>query len=81
MLLQPSKGNTKKVSHWTPDMRVPKVLLPPPKKLDFWPKNGQLWPQIVQTITFFTQSYARPKNNANKRGDYCLWKKQSGLLR
>ena len=25
----------KKVCHWTPDMRVPKVLLPAPKKLDF----------------------------------------------
>ena len=32
--------NTKKVSHWTPDMRVPKVLLPPPQKTEFWPKNG-----------------------------------------
>ena len=25
--------------------RVPKVLLPPPKKIDFWPKNGQILPK------------------------------------
>ena len=37
--------NTKKVSHWNPDMRVPKVLLPAPKKLDFRPINGQIWPK------------------------------------
>ena len=26
-------------------MRVPKFLLPAPKKLDFGPKNGQIWPK------------------------------------
>ena len=38
--------NTKKVSHLNPDMRVPKFLLPEPKKLDLGPKNGQIWPKI-----------------------------------
>ena len=29
-------------------MRVPKVLLPPQKKLEiFWPKNGPIWPKSV----------------------------------
>ena len=28
------------MSHWNLDMRVPKFLLPAPKKLDFGPKNG-----------------------------------------
>ena len=37
--------NTKKVSHWIPDMRLPKVLLHPPKNLEFLPKIGQIWPQ------------------------------------
>ena len=36
--------NMKKVSYRTPDMRVPNVLLPP-QKMDFWPKNGQIWPK------------------------------------
>ena len=35
----------KKVSHWFPGMRTPKVLLLPPKNMDFWPKNGQIWPK------------------------------------
>ena len=37
--------STKKVSPWFPDMRVPEVLLSPPQKLDFWPKNGQILPK------------------------------------
>ena len=37
--------NLKEVSHWCPDMRVPKVLLLPPQKMDFWPQNGQIWPK------------------------------------
>ena len=47
--------NTKKVSHWNPDMRVPKFLLPAPKKLDFGPKNGQIWPKtgILGQISAF----------------------------
>ena len=32
----------KKVPHWFPDIRVPKVLTPFPPKMDFWPKNGQI---------------------------------------
>ena len=32
--------NTKKVSNWTPDIRVPKVLPHPPKKWIFLPKSG-----------------------------------------
>merc|ERR1711873_309290 len=38
--------NTKKVSHWNPDMRVPKFLLPAPEKLDFGPKYSQIWSKI-----------------------------------
>ena len=34
------------MSHWFPGMRTPKVLLLPPKNMDFWPKNGQIWPKI-----------------------------------
>ena len=34
--------NTKEVSHWFPDMRVPKVLIRPPKKRIFGPKTAQL---------------------------------------
>ena len=47
--------NTKKVSHWNPDTRVPKFLLPAPKKLDFGPKNGQIWPKtgILGQISAF----------------------------
>ena len=30
----------KEVSQWSFDMRVQKVLLPPPKNLDLWPKTG-----------------------------------------
>ena len=26
-------------------MRVLKVLLPPPQKMDFWPQNDQIWPK------------------------------------
>ena len=37
--------NMKKVFNWTPDIRVPKVLLHPPKKWIFWPKYGQIWPK------------------------------------
>ena len=54
-------------------MRVPKVLLHPPKTLVFWPKNGQIWskicffghfrPNIGIVYPFFN---VRPKNNANK---------------
>ena len=47
--------NTKKVSHWNPDTSVPKFLLPEPKKLDFGPKNGQIWPKtgILGQISAF----------------------------
>ena len=45
--------NTKKVSHWFPDIRVPKVLLLPPQKIGFLaqkqPKlaqNWHFWPNI-----------------------------------
>ena len=35
--------NTKKVSYWNPDMRVPKFLLPDPKKIGFWaPKRPNM---------------------------------------
>ena len=37
--------NTKKVPHWFPDMKEPKVLLHPPQIMDFWPKEVQIWPQ------------------------------------
>merc|ERR1712067_35782 len=36
--------NTKKVSHWIPDMRVPKFLLPAPKNWHFEPKIGIFGP-------------------------------------
>ena len=47
--------NTKKASHWFLDMRVPKVILPSPQKFDFWPKNGQIWPNtgILGQISTF----------------------------
>merc|ERR1712004_13830 len=47
--------NTKKVSHWNPDTRVPKFLLPAPQNLDFGPKNGQIWPKtgILGQISAF----------------------------
>merc|ERR1711994_1217808 len=45
-------------------MRVPKFLLPAPKKLDFGPKNGQIWPKtgilaqkrpnLVQNLHFWS---------------------------
>ena len=43
------------LSHWNPDMRVPKFLLPAPKKLDLGPKNGQIWPKtgILGQISAF----------------------------
>ena len=37
--------NAKEVSHWLPNMRVPKILLPtllhPPKKWNFGPKTAK----------------------------------------
>ena len=53
----------KKVPHWFPDMRVPNVLLHPPKKWSFGPKMTFLakyrhfWPIL---------SNGRPENAANK---------------
>ena len=41
--------NMKKVSHWNPDTRVPKFLLPAPKKLDFW---AQKRPNLAQNWHF-----------------------------
>ena len=31
--------------HWFFDMSLPKVLIPPPQKKDFCPKNGKIWPK------------------------------------
>ena len=28
--------------HWFFDMSLPKVLIPPPQKMDFCPKNGKM---------------------------------------
>ena len=36
----------KKVSHWTPDIRVPKVLLSPPKNWIFGPKRAKFGPKL-----------------------------------
>merc|ERR1712240_388522 len=36
--------NMKKVSHWNPDMRVPKILLPAPKNWHFGPNIGIFGP-------------------------------------
>ena len=51
-------------------MRVPKVLLPAPKKLDFGPKNGQIWPKtgIFGQISAFLAHYLMldQKNNVDK---------------
>merc|ERR1711963_241937 len=66
--------NTKKVSHWNPDTRVPKFLLPAPKKLDLGPKNGQIWSKICifghsrPNIAIFCTFCPMPdqKNNVNK---------------
>ena len=51
-------------------MRVPKFLLPAPKKLDFGPKNGQIWPKtgILGQISAFL---------AHSQDTYLLYKKRS----
>ena len=41
--------NTKKVSHWNSDTRVPKFLLPAPKKIGFW---AQKRPNLAQNWHF-----------------------------
>ena len=52
-------------------MRVPKVLLPAPQKLDFGPKNGQIWPKtgIFGQILAFLAHLIQ-----------CLTKKQIGKV-
>ena len=60
-------------------MRVPKFLLPAPKKLDFGPKNGQIWPKtgiFGQILAFWPIWYiARPKTMQTRcLGDFSvLW--------
>ena len=39
--------NTKEVSHWFPDMRIPKVLLHSPKKWIFGPKTAKFGPKLA----------------------------------
>ena len=61
------KNNADKLSRWFSVMFVPKILLPAPKKLDFGPKNGQIWPKtgIFGQISAFLAHLI-----------YCLTKKQ-----
>ena len=51
-------------------MRVPKFLLPAPKKLDSGPKYGQIWPKMAFSANYWhfwpTWSNAWQKNNADK---------------
>ena len=62
--------NTKKVSHWNPDIRVPKFLLPPPKKWIFGPKTAKCGPKLAFLAKYRhfwpIWSDAWPKNNSNK---------------
>ena len=114
MIFQPAWAAPEKAYHWLPDMRIPKVLLHPPKKwifgkkrpilaqnwhfrpnilkyfggnhgvefenldgflispqkMDFWPKNGQIWPKtdiFGQILAFLGHLVPCPTiNNANK---------------
>ena len=62
--------NTKEVSHWFPDVRVPKVLLHPPKKWIFGPKTAKFGPKLAFWAKYRhflpIWSNAWPKNNADK---------------
>ena len=40
-------SNTEKVSHWFPDMRIPKVVLHPPKEWIFGPKRAKFGPKYA----------------------------------
>ena len=60
----------KKVSHWNPDTRVPKFLLPAPKNWILGPKTAKFGPKLALWAKYWhfwpTWSNAWPKNNADK---------------
>ena len=57
------------MSNWTPDIRVPKVLLHPPNKWILGPKTAKLGPKLAFLVKYGhfwpLWSNARPKKNAN----------------
>ena len=62
--------NMKKVSHWNPDMRVPKFLLHAPKNWILGPKTAKFGPKLAFWAKYRhfcpIWSKAWPKNDANK---------------
>ena len=54
-----------------------KIFTPCPQKLDFGPKNGQIWPKTGIWAKYWhfrpIWSHARPKNNANEVPRWFFW--------
>ena len=66
--------NTKEVSHWFPDVRVPKVLL---KNCPVWPKTG-IFGQMLAFLPYLVP--CQPENNANKVPNFCFLQKKLWFL-
>ena len=65
---------------FSPDMREPKVLLSPPRKLNFRSKNGQIWPKtgiFLPNISLFCPFDPMPDQKTMRKrclgGSFVIW--------